>query len=97
MDEFLEAEEEDKKKGYEAWSHVHDADRPTRTYEQIVQEDGVIKEDDDDDDEDARAEEDEEVGEMIDLEYARPAKDMEDCESICSTYSNLLNHPTVIR
>lgn len=36
------------------------------------------------------------VDEQIDLQFARPPKDEFDCESICSTYSNLLNHPKLI-
>lgn len=38
----------------------------------------------------------EEVDEQIDLQFARPPKEEFDCESICSTYSNLLNHPKLI-
>ena len=38
----------------------------------------------------------EEVDELIDLQFARPPKEEFDCESICSTYSNLLNHPKLI-
>ena len=38
----------------------------------------------------------EEVDELIDLQFARPPKDEFDCESICSTYSNMLNHPKLI-
>ena len=38
----------------------------------------------------------EEVDELIDLQFARPPKEECDCESICSTYSNLLNHPKLI-
>ena len=34
--------------------------------------------------------------ELIDLQFARPPKEEFDCESICSTYSNLLNHPKLI-
>ena len=41
-------------------------------------------------------EEEGEIGELIDLQFARPEKDGMDCESICSTYSNLLNHPKVV-
>ena len=41
-------------------------------------------------------EEEEEIGELIDMQFARPEKDEMDCESICSTYSNLLNHPKVV-
>lgn len=41
-------------------------------------------------------EEEEEIGELIDLQFTKPEKDDMDCESICSTYSNLLNHPKVI-
>ena len=96
LDEFLEAEAEDKKKGYEAWSHVRDADRPTRTYEQIVREDAAKVEEKAVDEAADEEEEGEMIGEMIDLEFARPPKDEEDCESICSTYSNLLNRPKVI-
>ena len=40
--------------------------------------------------------EDEDIDRLIDLQYARPAKEEWDCESICSTYSNVLNHPKVI-
>ena len=41
-------------------------------------------------------EEEGEIGELIDMQFARPEKDEMDCESICSTYSNLLNHPKVV-
>ena len=41
-------------------------------------------------------EEEEEIGELIEMEYAKPPRDDMDCESICSTYSNLLNHPKVV-
>lgn len=40
--------------------------------------------------------EEEDIDRLIDLQYARPAKEEWDCESICSTYSNVLNHPKVI-
>ena len=96
LDEFLDDEAKEKKDGYEIWSHVRDDSRPTRTYEQIIAEDGVKGDEDDTKDEEEIEEEEEEIDELIEMEYAKPARDDRDCESICSTYSNLLNHPKVV-
>jgi hypothetical protein len=30
------------------------------------------------------------------MQFFRPEKDEFDCESICSTFSNALNHPTIV-
>lgn len=96
LDEFLDNEAKEKKDGYENWSHVRDDSRPTRTYNQIIAEDGVKENESETKDEEEIEEEEEEIGELIEMEYAKPPRDDMDCESICSTYSNLLNHPKVV-
>ena len=69
---------------------------PSRSYEQIIAEEAHPVEKTTPRAESELEEEEEEVGELIDRAFARPGRDDMDCESICSTYSNVLNHPKVI-
>ncbi|KAK8817827.1 hypothetical protein WA577_003868 [Blastocystis sp. JDR] len=85
LDEYLQDEQAEKKRDYEAWNL--NKDDGTRV-EAPAREKEVIRE--------VQEEEEEDVDRLIDLQYARPAKEEWDCESICSTYSNVLNHPKVI-
>lgn len=95
MNEFLEDEAKEKKRDYEAWNLNKDEDHPHKTLQEMIQEnqenpaEEVIEEENEE-------EEDEEIGELIERQFARPEKDDMDCESICSTYSNLLNHPKLV-
>lgn len=88
----MEDEKKEKKRDYEAWNLNKDDDHPHLTLKELIQD----REDSGDDREVNEEEEDEEIAELIDRQFARPEKDDMDCESICSTYSNLLNHPKLI-
>lgn len=92
MNEFLEDEAKEKKRDCEAWNLNKDDDHPHKTLQEIIQDNPVEVIEEENNDE----EEDEEIAELIERQFARPEKDDIDCESICSTYSNLLNHPKVI-
>lgn len=85
LDEYLQDEQAEKQRDYEAWNL--NKDDGTRV-EAPAREKEVIRE--------TQVEEEEDIDRLIDLQYARPAKEEWDCESICSTYSNVLNHPKVI-
>ena len=98
----MEEEKINKQKEYEDWNLNKDEDRPTRTLEQMIEENEKERQNQGNEEEDERRkeeeaeEEEEEIAELIERQFARPEKDEFDCESICSTYSNLLNHPTLI-
>ncbi|KAK8823817.1 hypothetical protein WA538_001108, partial [Blastocystis sp. DL] len=95
LDEFLEEEAAHAKEDREAWMHGNTGG-PSRSYEQIIAEEAHPEEKTTPRAESELEEEEEEVGELIDRAFARPERDDMDCESICSTYSNVLNHPKVI-
>ena len=98
MDEFLEDEAKEKKRDYSEWNLNKDEDHPHLTLKEIIEENEKKQEEKEEEvvEDVNEEEEDEEIGELIERQFARPEKDDMDCESICSTYSNLLNHPTVI-
>ena len=97
MDEFLEDEQRIKKEEYEGWNPNKDGDHPHLTLQEMIQNNKETEEEEVDEGEEVdEEEEDERIGELIDRQFFRPEKDDMDCESICSTYSNLLNHPTLI-
>ena len=93
MDEFLEEEERMKQEEREGWNLNKDKEGPHLTLQEMIKDN---KEEEKIYDPVAEAEEDEEIAELIERQFARPEKDNMDCESICSTYSNLLNHPRLI-
>ena len=91
LDEYLEDEQAEKKRDYEAWNLNKDdgtkVEVPQREKEVVESyEKEEVKE----------QEEEENIDELIDMQYARPPKEEWDCESICSTYTNKVNHPRVI-
>lgn len=98
MNEFLEDEAKEKKRDYEGWNLNKDEDHSPKTLQEMIQENQENQENPVEEavEEINEEEEDEEIGEMIERQFARPEKDDMDCESICSTYSNLLNHPKLI-
>ena len=76
----MEDEQAEKRRDYEAWN----LNKDDGTKVGMPQREREVKE------------EEENIDELIDMQYARPPKEDWDCESICSTYTNKVNHPRVI-
>ena len=106
LDEYLEDEQAEKKRDYEAWNLNKDdgtkVEMPQREKEvvesygkEVVEsyEKEVVESYEQDE---VKEEEEENIDELIDMQYARPPKEEWDGESICSTYTNTVTHPRVI-
>ena len=92
LDEYLEDEQAEKKRDYEAWN----LNKDDGTKVEMSQREKEVVESYEKEEVKEQEEEEENIDELIDMQYARPPKEEWDCESICSTYTNKVNHPRVI-